>query len=204
MNSITQSFLNPLNFTPMGAVANSVLQSPVGQGASNEIGNLLRDLAQLVDGKQGGTGEANPLMKDLASLFGTQNGPTLPTNPQMTSGIPSGNGQGSAGQGLHNIKINSKAGGDALHLQEDSQGNLYNASGNNVGHIGKDGSVTLNSGATKEAAILETGSTNGKASLKQVFNGAFAKSSKGDGGNQIFDSSQVTVSAGDLNQKNDI
>jgi hypothetical protein len=121
------------------------------------------------------------------------------------TGASASNGLGTAGQGMHDIKINSKAGGDALHLQEDSQGNLYNGSGNNVGHMGADGSVTLNSGATKEAAILETGHSNGKMNIAQVFGGGgLTKPETGDGGNKVFDSSQVSVSSGDLNQKNDV
>jgi hypothetical protein len=96
------------------------------------------------------------------------------------------------------VKINSTAGGEALHLQEDSQGNLYNGSGNSVGHVNSDGSVSLNSGATKEIQRLETG-----GNPLSMLNGSAAKPEKGDGGDAVFSSSEVTVEAGDLNQTND-
>jgi hypothetical protein len=144
-------------------------------------------------------------MPPTGSATGTPAGSATGSPTGSPTGAAASNGLGTAGQGMHNIKINSKAGGDALHLQEDSQGNLYNASGNNVGHMGADGSVTLNSGATKEAAILETGHSNGKMNIAQVFGGGgLTKPDTGDGGNKVFDSSQVSVSSGDLNQKNDV
>lgn len=222
MNSITQSFLNPVNFTPVGGMTSGASQGVPGQG--NDVSKLLQDLSQLIDGQQNGAGssnEASQFLNDLAGVLGGQQGVQSPAGstgaqpgslPSMTGastgssvGSLSDNGLGTAGQGMHNIKINSKAGGDALHLQEDSQGNLYNASGNNVGHMGADGSVTLNSGATKEAAILETGNTDGNMSIAQVFGGGgFTKPTTGDGGNKVFDSSEVSVSSGDLNQKNDV
>ncbi|QCP48645.1 hypothetical protein FAZ95_05230 [Trinickia violacea] len=93
------------------------------------------------------------------------------------------------------MKINSQAGGEALHLQEDSQGNLYNGSGDSVGRINSDGSVSLNSGATKEIQRLETGNN--------PFGIPLTKPQTSDGGNATFSSSQVTVEAGDLNQSND-
>ncbi|GJH31949.1 hypothetical protein CBA19CS91_04350 [Paraburkholderia hospita] len=227
MNSITQSFLNPVNYTPVGGMTGGASQAVPGQGG--DVGKLLQDLSQLIDGQQnnaGGGNNVSQFLKDLAGVLGGQQGaqgapgaqnPASPMGGQPGSmppmgsatGTPPGasasNGLGTAGQGMHNIKINSKAGGDALHLQEDSQGNLYNASGNNVGHMGADGSVTLNSGATKEAAILETGHSNGKMNIAQVFGGGgLTKPDTGDGGNKVFDSSQVSVSSGDLNQKNDV
>jgi len=223
MNSITQSFLNPVNYTPVGGMTGSSAQGVPGQGG--DVGKLLQDLSQLIDGQQnnaGGGNNVSQFLQDLAGVLGGQQGaqgaqgaqnPASPLGGQPggmpATGSPTGatasNGLGTAGQGMHNIKINSKAGGDALHLQEDSQGNLYNASGNNVGHMGADGSVTLNSGATKEAAILETGHSNGKMNIAQVFGGGgLTKPETGDGGNKVFDSSQVSVSSGDLNQKNDV
>jgi hypothetical protein len=237
MNSITQSFLNPVNYTPVGGMTGGASQAVPGQGG--DVGKLLQDLSQLIDGQQnnaGGGNNVSQFLKDLAGVLGGQQGaqgapgaqnPASPMGGQPGSmppmgsatgtaagsatGTPPGasasNGLGTAGQGMHNIKINSKAGGDALHLQEDSQGNLYNASGNNVGHMGADGSVTLNSGATKEAAILETGHSNGKMDMAQRFGFAgngLTNPETGDGGNKVFDSSQVSVSSGDLNQKNDV
>ena len=232
MNFITQSFLNPVNYSPAGGMPGGGTQALQGQGG--DVGKLLQDLSQLIDGQQsgaGGTNDVGQFLKDLAGVLGGQQGgqgmpgaqgmpgmqsPTMGgqpgTMPPMGStgsaspmGSPAENGLGSAGQGMHNIKINSKAGGDALHLQEDSQGNLYNASGNNVGHMGADGTVSLNSGATKEAATLETGHSDGKMNIAQVFGGGgLTKPSTGDGGNKVFDSSQVSVSSGDLNQKNDV
>jgi hypothetical protein len=233
MNSITQSFLNPVNFTPVGGMSGGSTQAVPGQGG--DVGKLLQDLSQLIDGQQnnaGGSNNVSQFLKDLAGVLGGQQGAQSPQSPAGSlgsqpgampstgspvgspTGSPTGspvgaatsdNGLGAAGQGMHNIKINSKAGGDALHLQEDSQGNLYNASGNNVGHMGADGSVALNSGATKEAAILETGHADGKMNIAQMFGkGGFTKPETGDGGNLVFDSSQVSVSSGDLNQKNDV
>ncbi len=236
MNSITQSFLNPVSYTPAGGMTGSSTQGVPGQGG--DVGKLLQDLSQLIDGQQnnaGGSNNVSQFLKDLAGVLGGQQGaqgaqgaqnaatspggqpggmPSTGAPAGSTAGSPAGSpvgattgdtGLGAAGQGMHNIKINSKAGGDALHLQEDSQGNLYNASGNNVGHMGADGSVTLNSGATKEAAILETGHADGKMNFAQMFGkGGFTKPETADGGNQVFDSSQVSVSSGDLNQKNDV
>ena len=238
MNSITQSFLNPVSYTPVGGMTGGSTQGVPGQGG--DVGKLLSDLSQLIDGQQnnaGGSNNVSQFLKDLAGVLGGQQGaqgapgaqgaqgaqnpatslggqpggmPATGAPTGSPTGSPTGattadNGLGAAGQGMHNIKINSKAGGDALHLQEDSQGNLYNASGNNVGHMGADGSVTLNSGATKEAAILETGHADGKMNIAQMFGkGGFTKPDTADGGNQVFDSSQVSVSSGDLNQKNDV
>ncbi|WP_109477445.1 hypothetical protein [Paraburkholderia sp. C35] len=223
MNSITQSFLNPVNYTPTGGMTGSSAQAVPGQGG--DVGKLLQDLSQLIDGQQnngGGANNVSQFLQDLANVLGGQQGaqgstgagqpgatPSAGAPLGMPTGSPAGasanNGLGAAGQGMHNIKINSKAGGDALHLQEDSQGNLYNASGNNVGHMGADGSITLNSGATKEAAILETGHSNGKMSFAQMLGGGgLTKPETGDGGNTVFDSAQVAVSSGDLNQKNDV
>jgi hypothetical protein len=221
MNSITQSFLNPVSYTPVGGMTDSSTQAVPGQGG--DVGKLLQDLSQLIDGQQNNVGGSNNMSQLLKDLGGVQGGQGVRNPATSLGGQPGGmpstgspagspfgasasdNGLGAAGQGMHNIKINSKAGGDALHLQEDSQGNLYNASGNNVGHMGADGSVTLNSGATKEAAILETGHADGKMNIAQVFGGGgFTKPEAADGGNQVFDSSQVSVSSGDLNQKNDV
>jgi hypothetical protein len=224
MNSITQSFLNPVNYTPTGSIFGSSAQAMPGQGG--DVGKLLRDLSQLIDGQQNnasGSDNASQFLQDLAGMLGGQQGAAGAQSMQPSAspmgGMPStsataafpasamvDNGLGAAGQGLHNIKINSKAGGDALHLQEDSQGNLYNASGNNVGHMGADGSVTLNSGATKEATILETGNSSGKLTGKtaDLLFTCQTKPETGDGGNQIFDASQVSVSTGDLNQKNNV
>jgi hypothetical protein len=221
MNSITQSFLNPVNYTATTGMTGSGTQAVPGQGG--DVGKLLQDLSQLIDGQQnnaGGGNNVSQFLKDLAGVLGGQQGGQGAQgaqggaqSPASSGGMPplgspagaSANGLGAAGQGMHDVKINSKAGGDALHLQEDTQGNLYNASGNNVGHMGADGSVTLNSGATKEAAILETGHSNGKMNIAQVFGGGgLTKPETGDGGNKVFDSSQVSVSSGDLNQKNDV
>jgi hypothetical protein len=112
-------------------------------------------------------------------------------NNQSVNGQNNG---GAAGQGLHDIKLNTRAGGEALHLKEDSQGNLYNGSGNSVGTIDKDGNVSLNSGATKELERLETGGNP----FVDAHVGA-----RGAGGNMQFSANEVTVSTGDLNQKAD-
>ncbi|ALL70414.1 hypothetical protein K788_0001246 (plasmid) [Paraburkholderia caribensis MBA4] len=223
-----------MNYTPVGGMTGGASQGVPGQGG--DVGKLLQDLSQLIDGQQnnaGGGNNVSQFLQDLAGVLGGQQGaqgaqgaqnPASPMGGQPGSmplagsatatptgsatgsatGASASNGLGTAGQGMHDIKINSTAGGDALHLQEDSQGNLYNGSGNNVGHMGADGSVTLNSGATKEAAILETGHSNGKMSFMQMIRGGGTMPETGDGGNKVFDSSQVSVSSGDLNQKNDV
>lgn len=97
---------------------------------------------------------------------------------------------------MRDVKLNTKVGGEALHLKMDSQGNLYNGSGNSVGVIDKDGNVKLNSGATKELERLETGGNPFKYGVANV-------GKRGAGGNMEFTPDEVTVSAGDIDQKAD-
>jgi len=105
-----------------------------------------------------------------------------------------------AGKDLQNVKINSTAAGYALHVKEDSRGDLYNSAGNSIGKVEKNGSVELNSGATSEAGILETGAKNGQPGADASHD---VSPTIGNGGEVIFSAKQVSVSAGDLNQVND-
>ena len=75
MNSITQSFLNPVNFTPAGGMTGSGTQAVPGQGG--DVGKLLQDLSQLIDGQQnnaGGGNNVSQFLKDLAGVLGGQQG----------------------------------------------------------------------------------------------------------------------------------
>ncbi|WGS54172.1 hypothetical protein LFL96_24395 [Paraburkholderia sp. D15] len=176
-----------------------------GGGDMSAIQQLMQDLQAL---QQGGSGGGSGGGAGGAGNFGGGGAGGLGGAGGFGGGAGGvggaggfGNGSGQ-GQGLHDVKLNTKAGGEALHLQADSNGTLYNGSGNSVGQINKDGSVSLNSGATKEIQRLETGGKGGLAgAIIEAQNGT--RGTEGDGGNVNFSSSQVTVSAGDLNQKND-
>ncbi|MDB5786994.1 hypothetical protein [Caballeronia mineralivorans] len=219
-NSITSAFMNSpgvSDFSQQGGGVN-------GAGQNSTMAQVLKDIEQLLGGGQdssGGGGGANgansngnsqmggldQLLQDLQKLEQGNSG----GGQQAGSGVGGGTGggmpggvggddSGGGGQagGLRDVKLNTKAGGEALHLQEDANGTLYNGSGNSVGQVNQDGSVSLNSGATKERERLETGGKGGLAGMMTGVHG-----SEGDGGNVDFSSSEVTVSAGDLNQKND-
>lgn len=206
MNPISSAYLQP----PVATTGAAPAGQPAGQGQggiSDQIQKLEQDIAQLVQmmtqGGQGAQGAGTPQ-------------PAMPQAgmPQQGAGAqtPMNDGMGN-GQGLRDVKINSAAGGEALHLKEDQNGNLYNGSGNSVGTVNQDGSVTLNSGATKEAHRLESGGKEGilgmMGGLKAgTLGGAMAEMAgrmpeKGDGGSMTFSAKQVTVGAGDLNQKAD-
>jgi hypothetical protein len=218
-NAISSAFLNPSN----GISGFEQESNGVGEGGNSAIAKVLQDIENLLNGGQssggangaggqgGGNGAGNAggqgdtgglsgiqqLLQDLQALEqgDSQNGGMGGGIGQMGGAGGIGGGQG---QGLHDVKLNTKAGGEALHLQADSNGTLYNGSGNSVGQINQDGSVSLNSGATKEIQRLETGGKDGLAGMMTGVHGH-----EGDGGNVSFSSSEVTVSAGDLNQEND-
>lgn len=220
-NSISTAFLNPSS----GVSSFSPQTGGIGGGQNGAVAKVLQDIEQLLTGGQGsnggggGSGGANgagnggggemnglqQLMQDLQALQqggssggGSSTGGGNGLNSGGGNGLQTGGFGSGEGQGLHDVKLNTKAGGEALHLQADSNGTLYNGSGNSVGQINKDGSVSLNSGATKELNRLETGGKSGFAAALTGVHGT-----QGDGGNVTFSSSDVTVSAGDLNQKND-
>ncbi|WP_407655385.1 hypothetical protein [Burkholderia alba] len=164
-----------------------------------KIEQLLEEIEQLLMGDDGGDdssigGNGNTNGNSSGNVNG--NTPPLAGKTQEPSSAPTG---GAPGQGLHDIKLNTKAGGEALHLKEDSQGNLYNGSGNSVGVIDKNGNVTLNSGATKERERLETGN---KSFMGMPIGGG-PSGKEGAGGNVEYSANDVTVSAGDLDQKAD-
>ena len=207
MNTISSAYLNP---TTQSAPSTSTSGS-----ADQAVEQLLQDIETLLEDASGngsgsgsgsgmdlGSGSSSlPQTGSIPSTGGAPGGGAVPgagASPAAGAGASPAAGASEAGQGLHDVKINSTAGGEALHLQEDSQGNLYNGSGDNVGHVGADGSVSLNSGATKEIQRLETG-----GNPMSILAGKAAKPEEGDGGNAVFSSSEVTVSAGDLNQTND-
>jgi hypothetical protein len=224
-NAISNAFLNPSS-----ALSGFSQESGgVGEGGNSAIAKVLQDIEQLLNGGQnagggqgggsngaggaGGQGDTGALsgiqqlLQDLQALQqgeSSQQGGGAGQNFGGGAGGAGGAGGvgggvgGGQGQGLHDVKLNTKAGGEALHLQADSNGTLYNGSGNSVGQINQDGSVSLNSGATKEIQRLETGGKDGLAGALTGVHGHH-----GDGGNVSFSSSEVTVSAGDLNQKND-
>ncbi|WP_129518178.1 MULTISPECIES: hypothetical protein [Burkholderia] len=126
------------------------------------------------------------------------NGDGIQTGGGYGNGMP-GDGFGPGqGQGLRDVKFNSPAGGDALHLKMDQNGNLFNGSGNSVGRYDQQtGQLSFNSGASDEIKRLMTG---GRDVL-----GVDSKlaPTEGPGGNAVFSSSQFTMSVGDLNQKAD-
>jgi hypothetical protein len=159
-------------------------------GGLSGIQQLLQDLQALEQGDSQNGGQGGGQGGGMGGGMGQMGG--------MGGMGGAGGVGGGQGQGLHDVKLNTKAGGEALHLQADSNGTLYNGSGNSVGQINQDGSVSLNSGATKEIQRLETGGKDGLAGMMTGVHGH-----EGDGGNVSFSSSEVTVSAGDLNQKND-
>jgi hypothetical protein len=187
INSISANTIHPQTNQTNGATSNR----------DAKIEQLLEEIEQLLMGDDSGGGD------DVGDVSPGGNGGNGGNNNSVngngngnSSGGNSVNGPngGAPGQGLHDIKLNTKAGGEALHLKEDSQGNLYNGSGNSVGVIDKDGNVSLNSGATKELERLETGGN--------PFMNADV-GTRGAGGNMQFSANEVTVSAGDLNQKAD-
>lgn len=196
-NSITTQYLN------------SQTQPSFETGASNNAGfteEILQDIEKLLaDTNSAGAPTSTPTNLSNTGQLPPQGGASTtgqsqsPYTPVNFTSQPSTAGTGAPnGQGLHDVKINSKAGGEALHLQEDSNGNLYNKSGDSVGVIDSQGNVTLNSGATKEIQRLQDG-----GNPLAMLSGHAVKGQTGDGGNVTFSSSDVTVSAGDLNQQND-
>jgi hypothetical protein len=158
------------------------------------------------DGMGGGYGNGMPMGGNGMPMGG--NGMPMGGNGMNGDGIQTGGGYGNGmpgdgfgqgqGQGLRDVKFNSPAGGDALHLKMDQYGNLFNGSGNSVGRYDQQtGNLSFNSGAGKEIQRLMTGGrdvlgVDGKLAPKE-----------GPGGNAVFSSSQFTMSAGDLNQKAD-
>lgn len=190
-NAITSQFMN--NDSSMYNMNFNGSQSSGGSNNAEEQ-QLISDIEQLFSemGNNNSSGSSS-----------AQNNPFDPST-YMNKGGNQGQGltqgQGDGQQGFRDVKINSGAGGEALHLKEGPDGTLYNGSGNSVGVIGADGSVTLNSGATDEINRLQTGGQN---PFQLLASGGPVQGTKGDGGNVTFSSSQVTVSDGDLNQQND-
>ncbi|AOJ73109.1 hypothetical protein [Burkholderia savannae] len=151
-----------------------------------KIEELLHEIEELLmQGDSGGGDDTNIGGDSNDDTPAGNNGPTNHATP------PAG---GKPGEDLRDVKLNTKAGGEALHLKMDSQGNLYNGSNNSVGVVDKDGNVKLNAGATKELERLESGGN-------PFVNAHVGK--RGAGGNMEFTPDEVTVSAGDLKQKAD-
>ncbi|OAJ61440.1 hypothetical protein A6V36_23975 [Paraburkholderia ginsengiterrae] len=190
-NAITSQFLN--NDSSMYDMNFNGSQS-TGGANSGEEQQLISDIEKLFSEMSSNNGSGSPQNNspyDPATFMNKGGNQGVGGNQNFNLGQNEGQGQG----GFRDVKINSGAGGEALHLKEGPDGTLYNGSGNSVGVIGADGSVTLNSGATKEINRLQTGGNPLGLPLVQ--------GSKGDGGNVTFSSSQVSVEDGDLNQQND-
>ncbi|MFL9886223.1 hypothetical protein PQR66_24495 [Paraburkholderia agricolaris] len=200
-NAITSQFMN--NDSSMYNMNFNGSQSSGGSNNAEEQ-QLISDIEKLFS-EMGGN--------NSSGSSGAQNSPYDPSSYLNKGGnqgqefgqgqgqnLGLGQGQGDGQQGFRDVKINSGAGGEALHLKEGPDGTLYNGSGNSVGVIGADGSVTLNSGATDEIKRLETGGQN---PFQLLASGGPVQGTKGDGGNVTFSSSQVSIADGDLNQKND-
>ncbi|WP_174943584.1 hypothetical protein [Burkholderia lata] len=177
VNGITSTTIHPSQFNSSSTSSSS---------RDQKIDKLLHEIEALLMQDDSGDGDDTDIGGD--SSGNTPTGNNIPTNhvKPSTGDKP--------GEDMRDVKLNTKAGGEALHLKMDSQGNLYNGSGNSVGVVDKDGNVKLNSGATKELERLETGGN-------PFMNANVGK--RGAGGNMEFTSDEVTVSAGDVDQKND-
>ena len=180
VNGISNHALNPAQYQ----------SSKPTSSRDQKIEELIHEIEELLMQDDSGDGDDTSVGDDSSGNTPTgSNTPTgghSPTNHTTTGGKP--------GEDMRDVKLNTKAGGDALHLKMDSQGNLYNGSGNSVGVVDKDGTVKLNSGATKELERLETGGN-------PFMNANVGK--RGAGGNMEFTQDEVTVSAGDIDQKAD-
>ncbi|WP_198387345.1 hypothetical protein [Burkholderia ubonensis] len=182
VNSISNTTLNPTQFH----------SSSTSGSRDQKIEELLHEIEELLMQDDSGSGDDTNVGDDSSGNTPTGNNtPTGKNGPTNHVSTPTG---GKPGEDMRDVKLNTKAGGEALHLKMDSQGNLYNGSGNSVGTVDKDGNVKLNSGATKELERLETGGN-------PLMNANVGK--QGAGGNMEFTSDEVTVSAGDLDQKAD-
>ncbi|AOJ49210.1 hypothetical protein WJ28_03365 [Burkholderia thailandensis] len=179
VNGITNQTINPQHYH------SSSTSSTSSSGRDQKIEELLHEIEELL--MQDDSGSDDTDIGDDSS----GNPPTGHSGPTNHVTSPAG---GKPGEDLRDVKLNTKAGGEALHLQMDSQGNLYNGSGNSVGVVDKDGNVKLNAGATKELERLESGGN-------PFVNVNVGK--RGAGGNMEFTPDEVTVSAGDLKQKAD-
>lgn len=180
VNGISNHALNPAQYQ----------SSKPTSSRDQKIEELLQEIEELLMQDDSGGDDDTSVGDDSSGNTPTgSNTPTgghSPTNHTTTGGKP--------GEDMRDVKLNTKAGGEALHLKMDSQGNLYNGSGNSVGVVDKDGTVKLNSGATKELERLETGGN-------PFMNANVGK--RGAGGNMEFTQDEVTVSAGDIDQKAD-
>ncbi|PCE32393.1 hypothetical protein [Burkholderia ubonensis] len=183
VNGITNQTLNPTQYQSSSKPSSS---------RDQKIEELLHEIEDLLLQDDSGDGDDTSVGGDPADNTPTGgNTPAGSNGPTNHAATPTG---GKPGEDMRDVKLNTKAGGDALHLKMDSQGNLYNGSGNSVGVIDKDGNVKLNSGATKELERLETGGN-------PFMNANVGK--QGAGGNMEFTPDEVTVSAGDIDQKAD-
>ncbi|MCA8489301.1 hypothetical protein OHZ10_33280 [Burkholderia arboris] len=209
MNDITSGCLSSL----FGC---SSTQSPQGMSNGGNMGGigLLRKLKQDIEklitdmlgmngGADGNTGGVDDSMggnygNGMPQRDGAMNGNNFQTGGDYGSEVPGDDFGQSQGQGLRDVKFNSPAGGEALHLKMDQNGNLFNGSGNSVGRYDpQTRQLSFNSGAGKEIERLMTGGRN-MLGVPDEF-----APKKGPGGNAVFSPSQFTMSVGDLNQKAD-
>nr|WP_244136367.1 hypothetical protein [Burkholderia sp. BCC0405] len=177
VNGITSTTIQPSQFN---------FSSTSSSSRDQKIDKLLHEIEALLMQDDSGDG-------DDTDIGGDSNRNTPTGNDTSTNHVTTPTGD-KPGEDMRDVKLNTKAGGEALHLKMDSQGNLYNGSGNSVGVVDKDGNVKLNSGATKELERLETGGN-------PFMNANVGK--RGAGGNMEFTPDEVTVSTGDVDQKND-
>ncbi|AUG24798.1 hypothetical protein GSH05_33795 [Burkholderia pseudomallei] len=182
VNGISNQTLNPQ------------YQSTTSSSRDQKIEELLHEIEDLLLQDDSGGGDDTNVGGDPTGNTNTPaGGHTHAGNSGPGGHVTAG---GKPGEDMRDVKLNTKVGGEALHLKMDSQGNLYNGSGNSVGVIDKDGNVKLNSGATKELERLETGGNPFKYGVANV-------GKRGAGGNMEFTPDEVTVSAGDIDQKAD-
>lgn len=213
------------NMSPQGLSGGGIMGGlGILQKLKQDIEKLITDMLGMGGGADGGNGDAGdgmgggygngmPMGGNGMPMGGNGmpmggNGMPLGGNGMNGDGIQTGGGYGNGmpgdgfgpgqGQGLRDVKFNSPAGGDALHLKMDPYGNLFNGSGDSVGRYDQQTKqLSFNAGATKEIQRLMTG---GRDVL-----GVDSKLApqEGPGGNAVFSSSQFTMSVGDLNQKAD-
>ncbi|MPW11585.1 hypothetical protein GCT19_40160 [Paraburkholderia sp. CNPSo 3155] len=204
MNDITSGCLSSIfgsssTMSPQGFSGGGMDGLDFLKKLKDDIESLLSDLTGAGGGADGSGGGLGGYGNRNDSPFGGDYGST--GNGGISKAIPSNDfGQGQ-GQGLRDIKLNSAAGGEALHLKMDQYGNLFNGSGNSVGHYDQQtGQLSFNAGATKEIERLETGGTWFEPPF---FPNGKAIPTEGPGGNAVFSEQQFTMSVGDLNQKAD-
>ncbi|MFM0170875.1 hypothetical protein [Paraburkholderia sediminicola] len=180
-NTISADFLSSLS-----------TESPLGTEPWGSSGPLDSSGTSVLQGSSSTSDQQ--LLELLEQYFGgASSGGSLPGTGGVTGTQP-GCGCGSSfgfGQKPESVKITSANGGEVDLLQKGRF--LYNQDGKSVGEVNSDGSVTFNSGkdAAKDISALTVGS-HPNSWLTYIH------PKGGDGGNETFSSSQVTVGPGNL------